>query len=53
MSIYGVVQTRHFARQYKKLHNNVAADVDQAVADVAANPESGERKRGISLLCGW
>lgn len=46
MSIYAVIQTRHFARQYKKLHNKVAADVDQAVADVAANPESGERKKG-------
>lgn len=46
MSDYGVAQTRRFARQYKKLHDNVAADVDQAVADVAANPELGERKKG-------
>lgn len=46
MSIYGVVQTRRFARQYKKLNDNVAADVDLAVADVAANPENGERKKG-------
>lgn len=45
MSDYGVVQTRRFARQYKKLHDNVAADVDLAVAGVAANPESGERKK--------
>lgn len=43
---FGVVQTRRFARQYKKLHDNVAADVDQAVAAVAADPESGERKKG-------
>lgn len=42
----GVVQTRRFARQYKKLHDNVAVDVDQAVADVAANPAGGERKKG-------
>lgn len=46
MSDYDVIQTRRFARQYKKLHDNVAADVDQAVASVAANPESGERKKG-------
>jgi mRNA-degrading endonuclease RelE of RelBE toxin-antitoxin system len=46
VSGYGVVQTRRFARQYKRLHDNVAADVDQAVAGVAANPESGERKKG-------
>ncbi len=36
MSDYGVVQTRRFARQYKKLQDNIAADVDQAVAGVAA-----------------
>lgn len=46
MSDYGVVQTRRFGRQYKKLHDNVAADVDQAVAGVAADPNSGERKKG-------
>ena len=46
MSDYGVVQTRRFARQYKKLHDKVAADVDQAVAGVAADPASGERKKG-------
>lgn len=46
MSEYGVVQTRRFARQYKKLHDNVAVDVDQAVAGIAAKPESGELKKG-------
>lgn len=46
MSDYEVAQTRRFARQYKKLQDNVAVDVDQAVAGVASNPESGERKRG-------
>lgn len=46
MSDYGVVQTRRFARQYKKLHDNVAADVDHVVSEVAADPESGERKKG-------
>ena len=43
---YAVVQTRRFGRQYKKLHDNVAADVDQAVADVADNPLLGEQKKG-------
>lgn len=39
MSGYQVVQTRRFARQYKKLHDNVVADVDQAISDIAANPD--------------
>lgn len=43
---YEVVQTRRFARQYKKLQDNTAADVDAAVVTIAANPESGERKKG-------
>jgi mRNA-degrading endonuclease RelE of RelBE toxin-antitoxin system len=43
---YGVTQTRRFARAYKKLHDNVAADVDVAVDDIAANPSLGERKKG-------
>ena len=43
---YGVEQTRRFARQYKKLHDNVAADVDSAVETVAGNPTMGERKKG-------
>lgn len=43
---YGVVQTRRFARQYKKLHDNVAASVDDAVKAVASEPTIGERKRG-------
>jgi mRNA-degrading endonuclease RelE of RelBE toxin-antitoxin system len=41
-----VRQTRRFARAYKKLHPNVATDVDAAVAAVAANPDLGERKKG-------
>jgi mRNA interferase RelE/StbE len=41
-----VLQTRRFARQYKKLHDNIAADVDAAVQLVAADPAVGERKRG-------
>lgn len=40
------LQTRRFARQYKKLHDNVAADVDQAVVAVCEAPQAGERKKG-------
>ncbi|MEO8418289.1 MAG: type II toxin-antitoxin system RelE/ParE family toxin [Methylophilaceae bacterium] len=43
---YGVRQSRRFARQYKKLHDNVAVDVDYAVEKVAAQPSIGERKKG-------
>lgn len=43
---YGVRQTRRFARQYKKLHDNIAADVDTAVEEVTATPSIGERKKG-------
>ena len=43
---YEVMQGRRFARQYKKLHDNVAADVDDAVAAVCAEPTLGERKKG-------
>ncbi len=39
-------QTRRFARQYKKLHDNVAADVDEAVSTVCETPQVGERKKG-------
>ncbi|HEU0187752.1 MAG TPA: type II toxin-antitoxin system RelE/ParE family toxin [Gallionellaceae bacterium] len=43
---YTVLQTRRFARQYKKLHDNVAADVDVAVEQIAGKPTLGERKKG-------
>jgi mRNA-degrading endonuclease RelE of RelBE toxin-antitoxin system len=43
---YTVEQTRRFARQYKKLHDNVAADVDEAVVVVSGQPSIGERKKG-------
>ena len=42
---YMVAQTRRFARQYKKLHDNVATDVDAAVALVADQPAIGEQKK--------
>ena len=43
---YRVRQTRRFARQYKKLHDNVSADVDTAIETIAENPDAGERKKG-------
>ncbi len=43
---YALKQTRRFARAYKKLHDNVAADVDAATEVVAADPTVGERKKG-------
>ncbi len=46
-----VVQTKRFSRAYKKLHANVAADVDRAVAASVADPDLGERKKGdLALL---
>lgn len=49
---YTVLQTRRFSRQYKKLQDNVANDVDGAVEMVTAQPTLGERKKGdlASLL---
>lgn len=43
---FEVRQALRFARQYKKLHDNVASDVDSAVETVAENPAAGERKKG-------
>lgn len=43
---YELRQTRRFARAYKKLHDNVAKDVDTATEVVAADPNVGERKKG-------
>ncbi|MDO8890560.1 MAG: type II toxin-antitoxin system RelE/ParE family toxin [Sulfurimicrobium sp.] len=43
---WSVQQTRRFSRQYKKLQDNTAADVDAAVVEVGKNPEIGERKKG-------
>lgn len=41
-----VRQTRRFARIYKKLHDNAATEVDAAIAEVARNPDIGEKKKG-------
>jgi mRNA-degrading endonuclease RelE of RelBE toxin-antitoxin system len=43
---WAALQTRRFARQYKKLHNNTVIDVDVAVEEVTQNPQIGERKKG-------
>jgi mRNA-degrading endonuclease RelE of RelBE toxin-antitoxin system len=44
--MWDVRQTRRFARQYKKLHDNTAAAVDAAVARLQLEPEAGDLKRG-------
>jgi mRNA-degrading endonuclease RelE of RelBE toxin-antitoxin system len=43
---YELRQTRRFARAYKKLQANVAADVDKITKLVARDPFIGEQKRG-------
>ena len=43
---YSLKQTRRFARAYKKLHDNVVADVDVAAEVIADNPAVGARKKG-------
>lgn len=40
-----VMQTRRFSQAYKKLHDNVVRDVNQAAAPIAANPGLGEKKK--------
>jgi mRNA interferase RelE/StbE len=46
---YTLKQTRRFARAYKKLYDNIAADVDTAAEIVAADPAAGDRKKGDLL----
>jgi mRNA interferase RelE/StbE len=49
---YAVIQMRRFARQYKKLNDKTAKDVDEAVVKISARPLIGERKKGdLSKLC--
>lgn len=43
---FGVLQTRRFSRSYKKLNDNIAVDVDEAVLQIAEDPTLGEKKRG-------
>jgi mRNA-degrading endonuclease RelE of RelBE toxin-antitoxin system len=44
--IWQVEQTKRFVRAYKKLHDNIVRDVDEAVFAVAENPDIGEKKKG-------
>lgn len=44
--MWDVRQTRRFARTYKKLHDNIVSDVDEAIVEVAGNPDIGEKKKG-------
>jgi mRNA-degrading endonuclease RelE of RelBE toxin-antitoxin system len=41
-----IVQTRRFLRQYKKLNDKTAEDVDKAVIQIASKPVMGEKKKG-------
>lgn len=43
---WDVRQTRRFTRIYKKLHDNIVAEVDTAVEAVAQDPDIGEKKKG-------
>ena len=43
---YEVMQMRRFTRQYKKLNDKTAKDVDEAVVKISENPLIGERKKG-------
>lgn len=43
---WNVRQTRRFSRTYKKLHDNLATDVNSAIEAVADNPDVGEKKKG-------
>ena len=49
---FSALQTRRFARQYTKLHDNVAADVDAAVVSVCHASRAGERRK-IDLSVLW
>ncbi len=41
-----IVQTRRFLRQYKKLNDKIAGDVDKAVVQIASKPAIVEKKKG-------
>jgi mRNA interferase RelE/StbE len=43
---YSILQTRRFARQYKKLNDSTAKDLDNAVLQVSEKPTLGEKKKG-------
>ena len=39
-------QTHRFVRSYKKLHHSAIAEVNQAIGEIAENPDRGEKKKG-------
>ena len=43
---YAVIQMRRFARQYKKLNDKNAKDVDEAVVKISKMPTLGQKKKG-------
>lgn len=43
---YLVIQMRRFARQYKKLNDKTAKDVDETVYAISQKPSLGEIKKG-------
>ena len=44
--MWDIKQTKRFARLYKKLHDNMVVDVDDAIEKIQQNPEIGDRKVG-------
>ncbi len=44
--MWDIKQTKRFARLYKKLHDNIVVDVDEAIEKIQQNPEIGDRKMG-------
>jgi mRNA-degrading endonuclease RelE of RelBE toxin-antitoxin system len=43
---YSIIQTRRFARQYKKLSESTAKDLDNAVSLISQKSTLGEKKKG-------
>lgn len=43
---FQIEQTKRFSRTYKKLNDNMVPEVDAAIANVAANPDIGDKKKG-------
>ncbi len=43
---FEVLQTRRFARQYKKMHDNIVCEVDKVVMLLAADLDLGTLKSG-------
>jgi mRNA-degrading endonuclease RelE of RelBE toxin-antitoxin system len=43
---FEVLQTKRFSRAYKKLHDNVASDVNIAVEEISNKPSIGEKEKG-------